>query len=172
MLLPNKASVILLVKARLLEIYIKGLDQPHKIEFPEAVVKNLELVDQTKLNEIIISFIAQVRLAKETAVILLSDEVVFEKQITRDTPEKEQQLIDNFLDKIPLDKNHLMRKITPQGDSIFVFGANKNLLEAIRQSFENNGWHIKAIVPEAIFGKLNLLDPEVFEKIISASQLL
>lgn len=166
-------KVLLYLKAHSLEVYIKGVEEVGEVDFPSVVIKHLEIIDQTKLNELIISFIAKSGLEAQKAVLLLSDEVTFHKRINRDTPEAEKALIEAFFDKVPLDKAHQAKKVLVTDNSLVAVATNKNLYESIINSFSSNNWEIKTATPAIVFGELsNSLEPQLVEDILSANDLL
>lgn len=169
----KSAKILLYLKAHALDFYIRGDDNVGKIDFPSVVINHLEIVDHTKLNELIISFIARSELGDQDATLLLSDEVIFHKKIGRDSPEVEEELIESFFDKVPLDKSHQAKKVIVQDDFLYPVATNKNLYEAIVKSFVNNGWKINAVVPAIVFGDLSSsLDPELVDNILKADDLI
>lgn len=169
----SSAKALLYLKAHTLEIYLRGVEEVGKIEFPSVVLNHLEIIDQVKLNELIISFIAKTGLEKYSAIILLSDEVTFHKLFDRDTPAKEEEMVEAFFDKVPLDKTKISKKIVPVGDKILAVACNSNLYETIKNSLEGNDWKIEAIVPSSVFGDLpGTLNPELVEQIFSTGDLI
>lgn len=169
----SSAKALLYLKAHTLEIYLRGVEDIGKIDFPSVVINHLEIIDQAKLNELIISFIAKTGLDKYSSVMLLSDEVTFHKLFDRDTPSKEEEMVDAFFDKVPLDKTKVSKKIIPVGDKILAVATNSNLYETIKSSLESNEWKIEAIVPASVFGQLpGQLNPELVEQIFSAGDLI
>src|SRR3989344_2439243 len=169
----NSAKALLYLKAHTLEIYIRGVEEIGKIEFPSVVLNHLEIIDEAKLNELIISFIAKTGLDKYSAIMLLSDEVTFHKLFDRDTPAKEEEIVAAFFDKVPLDKTKITKKIVPIGDKILAVACNSNLYETIKNSLESNDWKIESVVPASVFGQLpNQLNPELVEQIFSATDLI
>lgn len=85
-------------------------------------------------------------------IILLAD-VLFEKDIQVQDPNTQAQEVQKFLDIIPFES--ISTKILPIQQGVRAIAVNKNLLDALKISFEEFGFSIEGMVPYEFLGELS-----------------
>jgi hypothetical protein len=144
-----------------------------RLDMPPQVVRDIDIIDKSGFDTLIDSFIKTKKLNPGKLWIILSDAVCFSKDIVDgDTPKIEGEVKD-FLEAVPFDQI-ISKRFRSQG-GIRVIASNLELIEAVIEIFERNGFDTEAITPSAIFpggvGK-KILDPEFAKYIITNKNLV
>lgn len=168
----GRKKIVIYLKRSSLEIYTndqKG--QVSQLEFPQGVTKYEEIVDKSKFENLLSSFFAKQIEKKGEIIILLSEEITFQKTLDASlTPQEEFQ---KFVAKIPFDPQKLIAKqIAVQNQTYFV-GTNKNIYETIANALKINNNNVRAVVPAIVFGitgqSINSVD---IAKVFSSGNIL
>src|SRR5260221_13724019 len=89
-------------------IFLQTGVKPLIFSFPEAVVNNLEIKDKSKFEQLIAHAIMQYEIKPTNILVVLSKEVLFEKEL-KDVPLSLQSSeTEKFLDMVPL--HHILTK--------------------------------------------------------------
>lgn len=149
-------------------IYQDTLSNVWQFPFSQDLVQNLDIVNKEQLVNSIGSFIQTNKIIPSSLIIILSDSVIFQKDLTfqQKNPEeglspdktinkhptdfgnKEQQEneIKNFLDTVPFEE--ILAKVV---NNTKIVAANKELLEAVAYPFKKMGCIVHAIVPSFMY---------------------
>jgi hypothetical protein len=174
----SQSPVVIFIKKNSLEFWINGTNK--KLDLPTEVV-NLEIKDQENYKKLVNSFLTEATLKPQKAVLLLSNEVIFQKDFPAGT--ERDVLIEKYLDNIPFEKEKIAKKsfITPQVTKVFV--VNKNIYEVLLNLLEEMEWNIKAVIPAEVdsldsssvnkitsqkLKSLNFLDDEISETLVES----
>ena len=136
--------------------------------FSLAVVNSLEIVNLEELKMQIKAFVEINKVLRADLLIILSADILFEKDIQTQDPNIQSQETQKFLDIVPFES--ISTKLLPMEQGLRVITVNKNLVDAVRTSHENLGFSIEGIVPYEMLGGLlsgvNSLNIETSKAII------
>ena len=135
--------------------------------FSLAVVNSLEIVNLEELKKQIKAFVEINKVLRADLLIILSADILFEKDIQTQDPNIQSQETQKFLDIVPFES--ISTKLLPMEQGLRVITVNKNLVDAIRTSFEETGFVIEGIVPYESLGQfsgINSLDIDASKTII------
>lgn len=130
-------------------LFSDSINRVVQFNFPPNVVRDLEIIDHDQLAILIDTFFKQAGLAPFQLVILLSNNLLFEKVFTTPQDEKSQKDLELFMDNLPFE--HVGSIIFTQNESKFI-ATNKDLYQGISKSFEKLSCVVAAIVPAFVIG--------------------
>lgn len=150
MLFFNSLNSVIYLKSKSLQIYTdKALLE---IPFPSEIVKDQEIIDQKSLEELIIASISENKLSPKKSVLVLSDEVYYQKKLPKTDKEAEESETNKFLDKLPFERPNLSIKKITSATEIILFASSKPFYYPIVNLFLSLGWKIEGVVPVEIYG--------------------
>lgn len=141
-----------------------------KLDLDPKIIKNQEVANQDKFDEVLIEFLNKSGIKRAKVIIILAEELTFQKSIKIDKPEETENTAQKFLDEIPFDPGQITKIEFRFNNSLNIIIANKNLYITIKNVCENLGWKIEAVFPATIFEGLKTeenLTPEKTKIIIS-----
>jgi hypothetical protein len=161
-----KPRMILQLKRDMLVAYTTN-DEQAKLDFPLAVVRNLEVVDHAKLQEMVGQFADQYGLKGKKLTLVLDDSVVFQKVVPLGPNADAAALHADFQDKMPLEASVCRVQALKIKDQLVLLGTNGALYLYIVQALSAKGVKVLAVVPMALFAKgISRLTPEVAQRVI------
>lgn len=169
MFFNNKA--VIFVRRNSLELFAGGEGQI--LQFPPGVYQNLEILDQIAFEKQTGDFFA--RLKKQKTVIVLSEELVFEKEIAAEDETDSNNKYQQFLSALPISKEKQASKRVINGEKIYLLATNKKIYEAVKSVVEGLGWEVKAVVAETLFNEflgIDEVNPASVKKIVSQKELI
>ncbi len=148
-----KKKGIIYLKREGLELCIKGVPYPLKLDFGTDAITNLEITKKEAIYGQIDSFVSKNALKPMECVMVMSEEITFKKTI--DSPKKEivEQETKDFLGEVPFENEKLQHKTIMVQTGATVFAVNKDFYEHVKHGFEMVEWSIEAVVPEGLFGE-------------------
>lgn len=148
-----RPSTLLILYRNALHVY-NGPDlEISELEFPDEVIHNLEVVDPNRYQEIVYDALSSSGLRPQKALLLLSDEILFQKTLINSEGPLARIQRDEFYKSIPLSDSELARLEVIDGESIYLFGANRLLFQLLVLEFDKMGWEIVAVSPLVFFGQ-------------------
>lgn len=144
---------------------------PVVFSFTPDLVHYGDIVDKDKLATHLSSFIDTNKLVSSPLVFLMSDQVLFTKDILPPTPpvpvapatpkapklpepimlhEEEEKLIKKYIDSVPFEK--VAYKIYPLGAGKRIIATNAVVAEVVKEVFEKKGFSLAFSVPASILG--------------------
>ncbi|HVZ11602.1 MAG TPA: hypothetical protein VG965_01100 [Patescibacteria group bacterium] len=156
----NKAHAILFLDRSRLDVYID--QQPAVLSFPfaENVISSLEVINPQELENQLNAFIAQNNIPPLNINLILSVNVVFEKDLPEGSAEQQAERVQTFLDSLPFEEIETKLLTFPQGARIVA--VNKKLFQSILFVFEKLGSTTSNILPYEVLGQegatVNFLD--------------
>lgn len=165
MFFSSKPSFVLYIRRDSLTLYgAKG--QPVQLDIPTEVVQNLEILDGSRLNELIIQFATAQNLRKQKGVCLLDDWVVFQKIVPKATDVK--QALADFESKVPFNPESKAVMSVQVKDQVILLATNKAFFVAIASALEKLGAHLTLVTPAAVFGvKGEKLTHDLVQRVLS-----
>jgi hypothetical protein len=134
------------------------------LELPVEVVNNQEVKDPRKLETLVYDFIRNNNLTKNSVTLLLSEELIYQKNILLTDVSDEKHEMDKFLANIPFDPPSLATKIVKTETDLTLYAANKHLFFPFVRILTKLGWRILAVVPATAFPPTeedSVLDPKL-----------
>ena len=120
---------------------------------PHDVINDLEVVNQTKLQEQIAAFIAQNKIKPANVVMVLADELLFTKILTALKPPEQTAELAHFLDEVPFAAEELVYELLTIDTKTNVIATNRALYQSIKTGVEAVSWRVVAVVPVVASGK-------------------
>lgn len=151
MFFPADLTVVYL-KERSLEIYDKKFPEPLVLGFPKDIVNNLEVLDQDKLEQVLITWATENKLGKKEASIVLSGSLTFTRPFPLESSEKLQPEINTFLEEIPFEPSKIEKLSIRSDKEMLLVVTNGDLYKSVKTVFERLEWRILAVSPLFLFG--------------------
>lgn len=167
-------KLLLLLKRHSLEIYYKGSEQVMDVEFRSSALRHLEVASRDEVVKTLVDAFKSANLKGQKAILALSDHIVFERLIPQEDPGNAQKEIAGFYRDIPLEEEHIAKKLIPLKGSILALAANRELYRIIIEVAAEFGWNIKAVIPMTPFAKLDekaQLNAQQVSQILSADKI-
>ena len=167
-------KVLLLLKRHSLEIYYKNSDKVMEIPFHSSAVRHLEVVSRDEVVKTLVEAFKSASLGRQTAVIALSDQIVFERLISQKNSQDPQKELARFYADVPLDETHIAKKIIPLKGAVLALSANRQLYQLVVEVAHEFEWKIKAVIPMTPFAKVAediQLTPEQVSQILKADDI-
>lgn len=140
--------------------YSQGINQS-TFSFPQDAVHEIEVTNEDALTKAITEFISANKFPSATAVIILSADILYEKEIPDQllTPEKpdnspsEERMrkIQVFTDTVPFEE--IGSKSYKIDKGIKVIATNKHLYMLVKSAFVKQGFFIDTVIPITMIGK-------------------
>jgi len=160
---------IIFLTRRELEYCDSSLSRIAKLGFVQTMVKDLEVLNKEQFDGQIKMFIQQNNIPLVNLVIVLSDSVLFEKDIPMSQNAQDSNQEDDaqtFIDIIPFENT--ASKIYQFESGLRVIATNRDFYETVSTAFEAQGFPTVAVLPAFVFGKpIETLDLETCQQIIT-----
>lgn len=137
-------------------LYQDSLSNILQFPFSQDLVRDLEVINREQLIYLIRTFIQKNNIVPSALVIVLSDSVVFQKEIPIQTAtsrlwskELQEREIQNFLENIPFED--ILAKIIKRGSATRLVSVNKDLVDTLIYAFRSQGSIVESIVPSLVY---------------------
>lgn len=130
--------------------------QPLELKFSDASVKDLEIVNQSELENQVKVFTAAHQLHPGELIIVLSDKVTFEKDLSKVPGSERTAQSQAFLDSVPLGSTS--HKIFRYQNSDRLVVINRNFYDGLKRSFEILSFSVTAVIPGFMLGEIGAQD--------------
>lgn len=130
--------------------------QPLELKFSDASIKDLEIVNQTELENQVKVFTAAHQLHPGELIIVLSDKVTFEKDLSKVPGSERTAQSQAFLDSVPLSSTSHKIFRYQNMDKLVVI--NRNFYDGLKRSFEILGFAVTAVIPGFMLGEIGAQD--------------
>ncbi len=128
----------------------EGLTSVISLAFSETAIRDMEVINAAQLMSQIKTFIDQYQLTPAIITLVLSPNVVFEKDITGLSRDTQEEMIKSFIDTIPFES--VLTKSFPIDKGVKVIGFNDDLYMELKNSFEKNQFIIENVLPYQLLG--------------------
>lgn len=163
-----RQSAVLFLDRDRFDLYVNGMDIVLSFPFSDAIINSMDVINASMLETQIKAFVQQNSIRLANVMIILSANVIFEKDIEVAEVEKRDIELEKFRETVPFESLYTLLFPLPQG--VRILAVSKALCDSIKNSFEKIGFAIDSIVPyEALgpeAGNLNALDPQISQQII------
>lgn len=141
-------------------IFYEGiLNTAVALDFPTDVISDLEVINRKKLEDLLASFIQTHKISPQPVIILLSNQITFEKDFEENSAELERS-INEFLELIPFEGYVSTRVLSSR--KIKVVAANKELCETAKNTFLRLGFTTEGILP---LSAVQIILPELANRV-------
>lgn len=144
-----------------------------RFSFTPDTVRDFDVINHELIINQIKLFVQQNKLAPVMLHIVLSDTVLFGKEIKITDPGKRDLDVQAFLDTVPFESVGSTTVMLP--NSVQVLATNKDMYETIKSGFEPNGFTTELVIPALMMKEVNLkngLSPDSAQFIISRAVAL
>lgn len=147
------SKLIIYLRRNSLEVYRENTEgYLGRLEFPPETAKDEEIIDKAKFEELIESFLTKLATKEKKALIVLSDDVLFQKTIPLSDEKTEATDIQEFFAEVPFDPQKISRKQIRTKNGVNLFAVNKDLFLAAAGVLSKMQKEVQAAVPATIFG--------------------
>ena len=147
------SKLIIYLRRNTLEVYRQNSQGSlGKLEFALSTTRDEEVINQTKFEESIFTFLTKLALKEKKALIILSDEVLFAKTIPLSNEETEAKQAEDFFNQVPFDPQKVAQKTVKTKNGVSLFATNKNLFLAVLNALGKMQIDVDAVVPATMFG--------------------
>ncbi|PJC38731.1 hypothetical protein CO044_03460 [Candidatus Peregrinibacteria bacterium CG_4_9_14_0_2_um_filter_38_9] len=120
-----------------------------RLNFTQDVFENLEIIDRPKLGNLIETFIKQGNLNYLSFVLIMTSDVLFEKDWIMPQNEVQKKEESDFIDNIPFENTIVHSWI--KDNKVKLIAVNQDVIFFIRDIFEKNGGHMIGAFPYSLF---------------------
>lgn len=145
--MASEGDTILFLERNRISVY--DANNVLKLDVPDTVVRDIDILDKTGFDGLVDGFIKTKKLDAGRLWIVLSDEVCFSQDIADTDPSKLETDVRDFLETIPFDQ--IISKRFKAQTGVRVIATNLELVEAVIEIFERNGFATEVVTPTAIF---------------------
>lgn len=132
--------------------FFSANSQPKLLPFPPTVVLHQEVINQRLFEELLASAFSH--FPNQEAVLFLSDELVFSKQVPLTASIVMEDELQKFTDSIPFSSDSVEKKVIKTKANLIFFATNSDLYKTIATIAQNNKSIIKSVVPRSLFGPI------------------
>lgn len=118
------------------------------LQLPQEVIRDLEITSQTALETLIHTFVVREKLTPTSLILVLSQEVYFEKDIGKSDGEEKEKLVQQFVDTVPFTTTS--EKVFQIRGSYKLVVINRALYDAFKTAFEKEKFPVSAAIPELV----------------------
>lgn len=141
----NKKQALLYLDRNGFYFYQVGFSNIISLGFSETSVKDLDIVDDKSLENQIQAFSVQNKLVPNNITIIISPNLIFEKDILSLDPQQQKEAIEKFINTVPFNNVATYNYNFDKG--IKVIGVNEDLYLAIKNGFEKIGSNVSLVLP-------------------------
>lgn len=149
--MATKQKGVLYIKRNGIQYYAADRPDIFRLDFPETTIQDMEVINKEELLQLLQSFITTNKLLPSRSIIVLSDAVFFQKDITITKPEDLETQTKLFLNNVPFE--HVTFKVFDIEKSKRILATNKDLYQHIKDYLEKNGFTIALVVAPLSLGK-------------------
>lgn len=141
-------AIIFLDRNRL-TYYINGLPNVVVFDIPLTCINDLEVINKDELATQVKAFISANKLQQSKIALIMAANTYFEKDFTVTPPPQDQQA---FLDSVPFER--ILSKVFHL-TAYRLVAVNAELYEAVRNSFEEEGYFVDSLSPASVLPQLD-----------------
>lgn len=167
----DDSKLIILLRRNTIEFFDQKAKSLAKIEFPKELVRQMEISDNKKFEFFLTESLMKYHLGSKSAVIVLANEIVFEKIMPINNS---SQLEQEFIDMIPFSPQQIkVKKIIIHNWMVFL-AINIYFCQEVKKAL-SNFFKIEAMVPLSIFGEFDNsypIDQDKIKQMLGGSNLI
>ena len=145
----NKQNGVIWFDKTGLSIYLEN--KPFlRLNFTSDVFNNLEIIDKVKLESLMRSFIKQNNLSYLSFLLIITSDILFEKDWTLPQTEVQKKEETDFIDNIPFENTVTHSWIKDNKKKIIA--TNQDFILFLKEIFEKDNGHLIGAFPYSLFG--------------------
>lgn len=160
---------IILISCQKMEFADVQTNEIYHLDIPINVVRDMEVLNKEELAVYIKAFIDHYKIPSSDLVLMLADDIIYEKDIPPLVGTQYDEALGAYLEKIPFER--VSNKIIHSDKGTKIISANQDLFLSIKESFEKHNFHVLGILPMRVVERNAMpkitLDPEIIRDIIS-----
>lgn len=169
MIFFNKYPSAIKIGKNSLNFYING--EQKNLALSSDAVSDSDIVNPQKYEKLVEDFIVTEKIRKQKFILILSEEIVFQKSIPPEDSKILDERLTDFVSMIPLESEKLVKKSIQVGDNIQLFAVNKYLFEKIIIILEKFNFEVVAVVPLSLFSSDNEINQDLIKNIFKETEL-
>lgn len=170
MIFFNNHPAAIYIRKKSLEFFVGN--NRKNLEFPDDIVSNGDVVNQTKYDKFIEDFITANNLQKQKVLLILAEDIVYDKTFPSEDLKIIDDKIDDYLSMVPIDPEKIAKKTIKSDKGIYFFAVNKDLFEKLVEILERLALEVLAVVPLTAFSTETNLTPDLIGRVYGNSNLL
>lgn len=170
MIFSNKLPGAIYIQKKALDFYVGGTEK--HLELPADTVSDGDIINSVKYEKTIEDFIVAESIKKQQIILVLSEEILFEKTIPLEDIKLLDERLTDFINMIPVENGKLTKKGIVLENNIELFAINKVLYEEIITILSRLGFDVLAVVPLALYSDEQEFSEDVIKKIYQDKQFL
>lgn len=147
----KRQQAILFLDRNRFDLYEGASGRVLSFPFAPDVINALEVISPSSLENQLNAFLDQNSVPPANIVMVLSPNVLFEKDIVGLEAQQQEAQSQIFLDNVPFDS--LITKIIPFDKGIRISTTNKSLCDNIKSALEKKGFLIEGVAPYESLGQ-------------------
>ncbi len=173
----NSEKLLIYLKRSSLEVYFPDSEEgPAILEFPPEAVSHLEILDSATFEKLVTDFLSQFEPKKYEAILVLSQNIYFEKIIKKEEGvEISASEVNKFFENIPFEDFKVRKKVVDIEDNICLYATNKQVYEDLIKVLNQFEFKVNYVVPMGLFFDIpssQKLDFETVDQISKNQALL
>jgi hypothetical protein len=141
----SKPTTVLYLRRQDAVLITKGASV--RLEISTDFMQNLEVVESTKLTELVAAFFEGHHIQRQTVLLVLDDGLVFRKSFAAEDGVAAKE----FESKIPFDPANRQVVTMSQKNQHLLLGTNRALYQAVAQGIRKAN-KLKGVVPASVYG--------------------
>jgi hypothetical protein len=132
------------------------MEQALAIDLPITAVRDIEILNRDQVYTLIESFLATNGITGGSAVMVLSQSLLFEKQIVQDLSDETRRnaAIKEYIDNVPFEQTAYVSY--PIETGIGVIATNEEFFVTFKKAFERKNISVNLILPVRAFGETQI----------------
>lgn len=140
-------------------LYITNSATPFVVQFQQEAIDNLEIVDKSKFDQLLASFIIKNELKPMSVFVILARDVTLEKELENIPLSLQSAETEKFLAMVPF--HRILSKTYNFSNKIIIVAVNRDLCENIISVFQENLFPVIGVIPLSV---LEEKFPQIKEK--------
>ncbi len=170
MIFFNSNPGAIYIQKKSLNFYINGEEK--RLNFPDNIISNGDIINPIKYEKLIGDFIIAENIKKQQIMLILAEEILFEKTILATDLKISNDSMDSFINMIPIEQEKLIKKTIQLNDNSHLFAVNRQLFEKIVEILVKFNFEVLAVVPLTIYSSDSELNENLIAKIYKDKQFL
>lgn len=152
----KKQSGILYTEKNKAVLYVTGAQNPMVMQFPRDIVKHLEIVDETKFQQLIVHFLVRHELKPMNLLIVLGSDITFEKELDNTPLSLLHVEEEKFLDIVPF--HQIITKTFRINGKAYIIASNRSFTDKLIDTLHEESFSVLGVVP---FSMMHIKLPEL-----------
>lgn len=151
MFFSSKPTILIVLRPDGLVVYNRDKELG-KLEFAEGLVRYQEVLDATALRQAVNQFLTDHHLKDERCVLVLNDELTFQKIIPRSQTAALPNAEETFLSMVPFEVGHRQVTSLSLKDHLVLLGVGTDLYKTVLAAVEAVGNKVMAVSILGLYG--------------------